>query len=363
MLNIRNYNNSIILSFGNSKVGQAVQPTSNVHENVPKSEDKTEKKDFNKKNLYIGAAALASIAIAGILIAKASKGKKLSSKDTNLLEMHTPSPSSGAEKMEADESLEKYRFWHAENPKIIGEDIIPYDEKEEMLRMNAENKIRKEISDKFKEFRKDPEHAEGFSQLRIDLVTFFRDMFKPIPADLRPLDEDDYKAVSSFLRKYQYNAKLRAGMDLSDVDEVKRMSRLIEEAEPLDHDVYVYRGIRKNKLWGDFQKLEFIPEEGFEVGDIIKDRAFVSTSRAYDVDIAATDSYNMGKQYQTSGYILRIKLPKGTKGLDCRRCSGKDTDRGINATYILPIGTELRVTGASSPERIIDCEYILPKTT
>ena len=63
----------------------------------------------------------------------------------------------------------------------------------------------------------------------------------------RGLDEDDYKAVSSFLRKYQYNAKLRAGMDLSDVDEVKRMSRLIEEAEPLDHDVYVYRGIRKNK--------------------------------------------------------------------------------------------------------------------
>ena len=151
---------------------------------------------------------------------------------------------------------------------------------------------------------------------------------------------------------------MRAGMDVSNIDEVQRLNRLIQEAEPLEQTSYVYRGIRTRELWGEHKEFEFAKD--MEVGDTLKDRAFVATSRSYDVDLASVDPKNLDERFQNHGFIMKIRLPEGTKGLDCRRCSMVNSDRGANAVFILPPDSEFKIRAFDYPRRIIVCDYILP---
>ena len=75
--------------------------------------------------------------------------------------------------------------------------------------------------------------------------------------------------------------------------------------------------------------------------------------------LAQVDPHNFSG-HNNSGYIMRIKLPKGTKGLDCRRSIGKDLDGGYNAEFILPRNSQFRIKAIDKSQRIIECEYILP---
>ncbi len=244
-------------------------------------------------------------------------------------------------------------------PKLIDK-IIPYDENYERLRREKEAPIKEKIEEIFKRYRDDKESAPEFNQYRVQNVIFPEHVSPRIKADLRELEQEDFDAVLSFLENYQYNAKMRAGIDVSDVDEVKRLNRLIDEAEPLENDTYVYRAIRTNELWGEHKEYEFAKD--MEIGDTLKDRAFVATSRSYDVDIAGADPKNWEERLQNYGMIMRIRLPKGTKGLDCRRCSMVDSDRGANAVYILPAGSEFKIRAYDYPRRILSCDYILPNS-
>ena len=216
------------------------------------------------------------------------------------------------------------------------------------------------VKEVFKRFRDDAETAPEFNANRPINVVFSKEIAPPIKPDLRELEDEDFDAVISFLDNYQYNSKMRAGVDVSDVDEVKRLNKLINEAEPLEEETYVYRAIRTHELWGDHNEYEFAKD--MNVGDILKDRAFVATSRAYDVDIAGGDPKNWDERLENYGLIMRIRLPKGTKGLDCRRCSMRDSDRGSNATYILPPGAEFKISAFDFPRRIMSCDYILPNS-
>ena len=58
---------------------------------------------------------------------------------------------------------------------------------------------------------------------------------------------------------------------------------------------------------------------------------------------------------------MRIKLPKHTKGFDCRRLTQIDSNKGANSTFILPPDSEFRITALDAPRRILDCEYVLPE--
>ena len=58
---------------------------------------------------------------------------------------------------------------------------------------------------------------------------------------------------------------------------------------------------------------------------------------------------------------MRIKLPKHTKGFDCRRLTQIDSDRGVNSTFILPPESKFEITAFDFPRRILDCNYILPE--
>ena len=391
MLNVGALNQKII--------AQSVK-TSAVRTEVPKSVDKKEKVSDNR-NLKIAAAAVTSIAVAGIIIANRNKigklfkgkaehvsgtnhvspeGKKLpvNTPADNSKPLNNSSPASPPKETPAGNSVPENPVPKEDNlPKSDIDDllddneldykphvpqyidrIIPYDENAERMQAEAEAPIRAKLTEMFKRYREDKESAPEFHDYLMSNLIFPEHVSPKIKPDLRELEQADFDAVVSFLEQYQYNAKLRAGLDLSDVDEVKRLNSLIEEAEPLEQESFVYRGIRTRELWGEHKELEFAKD--WEVGDTIKDRAFVSTSRSYDVDIAATDPKNLEERLQDCGYVMRIRLPKGTKGLDCRRCSMMDSDRGTNAVYILPPGAEFKIRAYNAPRRMIDCDYILP---
>ena len=94
-------------------------------------------------------------------------------------------------------------------------------------------------------------------------------------------------------------------------------------------------------------------------GVILKDRAFVATSRVYDDDLAQVDPVNY-EGHNDCGYIMRIVLPAGTKGIDCRRCTGRTLDNGINAVYILPPDSSFEIQHVDDLHRLIYAKYILP---
>ena len=199
-----------------------------------------------------------------------------------------------------------------------------------------------------------------YLDFRMKNVMFLQNQVKPIPADVREMSVEDVDAVTSFVRNYGYNSYLRNGMNVSMVDEVNRLNRLINEAQPLTEETYVYRGVRTQNLDGNQTNLDFV-EDDLEIGDTIIDKAFVSTARSYDTDLASVDPLLLSDPYRNSGYIMRIRLPKGTKGFDCRRLTQAESDRGVNSTFILPPDSEFKIRAFDMPRRILDCEYILPE--
>lgn len=429
-------------------IAQSVQTKTNQAD-VPKKIEETEKKESvsdKNKNYKVAAAAVASIAIAGILIAnrnrignlfkgagrnsekassiaddaskKIGKENKLPKVDTPQTDTPVPkteekpqtpkaeTPAQKAEEpaktpeepvkspessnvnpdnkktelnsSEVDEADKGFNFDDSNEviynndddilddnvytppvPKLIDK-IVSYDENYEKLRREKEAPIMDKVKEIFARFRDDKESAPEFNKYRPENVIFPEHVSPPIKPDLRELEDEDFDAVMSFVENYQYNAKMRAGIDVSDVDEVKRLKRLIDEAEPLEEETYVYRAIRTHELWGNHNEYEF--SKDMEIGDTLKDRAFVATSRSYDVDIAGGDPKNWDERLQNYGLIMRIRLLKGTKGLDCRRCSMMDSDRGVNATYILPPGSEFKIRAYDAPRKILSCDYILPNS-
>lgn len=340
-----------------------------VNKAVPKPERKSEnQKDgtINKSflaehKMFAGAAAIASIVIAGILIAK---GKKSSGVNSGLSNISTSENSQTAGSLlQSGQSEAAY----SSGMKL----------KFDSIAQDAENNLRKKITAFFTAFRDGKEMPKDedfpskigiYKPIKIDFNSYLDFRMKNVrllndkklPADLREMDPDDVDAVLEFIKNYgKYNIPLRNGENLSKVDEVSRLNRLIEEALPLEEDTYVLRGVRTRNLHGDFSKFDFDELNELEIGDTIIDKAFVSTARTYDAELASVDPLLLAEPFRNSGYIMRIKLPKGTKGFDCRRLTQMDSDKGVNSTFILPSDSEFKITGWDAPRRILDCEYVL----
>lgn len=327
--------------------------------------------------VLVGAVALASIAVAGILIAR-GRGKK-----SNVAELknNTSIPSTHPATPEAPKNTGTPSI----NPSVPK---TPKNQTPPKVRMHyldelvqeTEEQLHDKVSVYFKAFRDKkgkPEEAfesnislyregdwEKFKQyldFRIKNVMFLQNQKKPIPADTRELDIDDVSAVVDFLNeKAEYNCILNREKDVSGNANINCLRRLIKEAKPLEDEAFVYQGVRTQKLFGNREQLDFV-EGDFQVGDTLIDKGFVSASRTYDTDLASADPLLLADPYRNSGFIMRIRLPKGTKGLDCRRLSQIDSDRGVNSTFILPPESKFEITGFDFPRRILDCNYILPE--
>ena len=308
--------------------------------------------------ILTGAAALASITIACIALSRRAKRLNTSAPPKTLkTENIVPEVQSAAEKTkEATDSVSK------EVPKKVNknliDDVIPYNEKEETIKNLEEKKIRDKISQAFRAFRDDGAPNED---LRYRIMEVIYTYAKPVTPDTRQITSEECRAVLNILKNGSNNPRLRAGIDLSNTEDIKNLDKLIDEACPLDEEAIVYCGIRTQKVWDNFKPLDYA--QYLVSGNILKDRGYMVVSRVYDDYLAQADPVNMGKQHRDCGYILRIILPKDTKGFDCRRCSRKVSNKGANALYILPRNSSLKIRNIDNLSRIIDCVYIPPSAS
>ena len=171
---------------------------------------------------------------------------------------------------------------------------------------------------------------------------------KPLPfEDKRLFTSHEAEMIASYQDEYAYNAPLRLEkIKPESTIEIKTLDAMMEDAKPLSKPAVVYRGIVTQQ---DGKILDFARE--FYAGNIVKDKAFVSTSRN-----AAETIANFGEQ---SGYVMRINLPQGTKGVDCRRFTMLDIPSGANAEFILPRNSEFRINSVDDNFKIIDADYLL----
>lgn len=315
---------------------------------VPVQPAKDKQQNFHK-SMLIGAVAVASIAIAGILIARGRNHKNTTT-------------SIGSKNLKPDYNSENYKQFpivkeNIEKEKQLRKKIVTYfkafRDGKEKPNENFENVVSLYNESDWKEFKK-------YLDFRMKNVRRYSDA--NIPADLREMNTEDVDAVLYFMKNYnQINTPLRNGESLSNNDNVARLIHLINDAKPLEEDVYVFRGVRTHQLYDDFKQFDFNELDELEIGDTIIDKGFVSTARNYDTELASVDPLLLDKPHKSSGYIMRIKLPKHTKGFDCRRLTQIDSNKGANSTFILPPDSEFKITAWDAPRRILDCEYVLPE--
>ena len=152
--------------------------------------------------------------------------------------------------------------------------------------------------------------------------------------------KEEYSAICQYIDCCPFNKALRNGKyDGKKLPKaVQLMDSAIEKAQPLKQDAYVYRAVSAGLSRDDIKFMESIKE-----GAIITDKAFVSTAK--DVDAQFKHFLGFG-----NSMALRIKLPKGTKGLNVNY-----------SEFVLPRGAQIKVNKIDRVNGIADCEYILPE--
>ena len=165
--------------------------------------------------------------------------------------------------------------------------------------------------------------------------------------DRRLFTSHEAEMVASYQDEYAFNIPLRLGKIKPEKSiEIRTLDEMIEDTRPLPEKATVFRGIVVQK---NGEPLEFA--QNLKVGRVLSDKAFVSTSRNATETVA-----EFGEQ---DAYVMRINLPEGTKGIDCRRFTMLDLDTGANAEFILPRGSKFLINSIDDRTKIIDADYIL----
>ena len=308
----------------NRIISQSVQDKGNRPLPDKKDNLNNTKKMTAAQKILAGAAVVAAVTAAGILIyrGKSVKGNSGTSKH-----------------------LERVN----EAANTVKQKVISLlNEEDDKLIRSAERNKRTKISELFRSFRDDFNHVPQFE----NRINTFADTAVPkIEPDIRALEPDDFQTVMIFLKSKQCE-------DITPLDAagMRRIDELIEDAVPLQNETVVYGSLRTQKAWKDYEHFDFVKD--LKEGNIIRNDIHVLTSRGYDDWLAQADPFNYSGS-ENCGYVLRIALPKNTKGFDCRRCFGRDSDLGINALYILPKGAEFKINNIDNESRIIDVQYLL----
>ena len=189
---------------------------------------------------------------------------------------------------------------------------------------------------------------DNFDRQMERLSKLVRQEDKTIPyTDKRLFTSHEAEMVASYQDEYAFNMHLRLGKISPETSiEIRTMDAMMEAALPLENEATVFRGIvtKDNGNVLDFARELF-------AGNTLTDKAFVSTSRN-----AAETVAQFGEQ---SGYIMRIHLPKGTKGIDCRRFTTRELNTGANAEFILPRNSKFFINSVDDNYKIVDANYIL----
>ena len=126
------------------------------------------------------------------------------------------------------------------------------------------------------------------------------------------------------------------------------------KTKPLEKSAIVYRSIL-SRVPNIYKNNSFLEE--LKEGGVIKRDAYTSTAPIYDF---AVDRFNPNSDFSggaSKGYVMRIKLPKGAKGIDYR---GVDLFDGGQSEFVLAPNSEIFIKKIDHANQIMECEYKLP---
>ncbi len=331
-------------------------PVKSVQDTVPAKSEKKEKLSSSAVKLYTGIAALASLSIAGIAIARSRKVTQTLTHNT------AASNISNVIKPPTFPFIKPYTvdYTPPDTSKKIINKIIPFDENDENNKRKFLSEVRNKVTELYNKCLNDEAYVPEFQERIVNIIDKPINPDAPITPDFRRIkDANARKSILNLLRDDStINAKLSAGGNPTDIEEVKVIDKIINEAEPLNEDTTVYGVLYTEKAWDGNKPFDFAKD--ILNGDILNDPSYMIMSRGYGDYLRAADPYNFGKEHKHSGCILRMILPKGTKGLDLRRLSGTDNINGINALFVLPRNSSVALLRYNCGDKIIDCKYLLP---
>lgn len=144
------------------------------------------------------------------------------------------------------------------------------------------------------------------------------------------VSEKEVKAFENYVNNNDINSDLRHGLDN---DDIKGIDSLLK---PSSKKMTLYRGV--NIMWGNNDTYSY---EYAEVGDILADKGFLSTSKSQKEALEFT-------AYGEEPTILKINVPKGTKILDINQAY-KKYSKNTNVhekeqEVVLPRDSKLKVT-------------------
>ena len=155
----------------------------------------------------------------------------------------------------------------------------------------------------------------------------------------------ELNAFGMYFDGYTYNSGLRDG-GVVDWSQVHLMDGVLERAPELKKESVVYRALYGDEMCKESN--EFI--DSLKEGMTFTDKAFMSTSE--NVYSPQFLQFARSVVYDDYGALMRIRLPKGTKGVRF----GCDE-------FLLPRGSEIKINKVEivGGMKIVDCEYVLPK--
>lgn len=159
-------------------------------------------------------------------------------------------------------------------------------------------------------------------------------------------NDDQLRAFSQYYDAYPLNGVLRKGAKLDEVDKatINAMDKVFEAAPALKKDAVVYRAVHGHPVFKD--QNNFI--NSLKEGMVITDKSYVSTS--IDVDNAQFKQFAHQTIDDGFGALMRIKLPKGTKGV-----------LGGYSEFLLPRNNKIKINKIEMVDgvKVMDCEYVL----
>lgn len=186
--------------------------------------------------------------------------------------------------------------------------------------------------------------------------SFIKDRIEQIQKISRP--EDEHIPIQKRKLSEQEIALLRSQYDDGDSlfseDDCFDFYDLIRTSKPLEKSAIVYRSIL-SRVPNIYKNNSFLEE--LKEGGVIKRDAYTSTAPIYDF---AVDRFNPNSDFSggaSKGYVMRIKLPKGTKGIDYR---GIDLFDGGQSEFVLAPNSEIFIKKIDHANQIMECEYKLP---
>lgn len=191
------------------------------------------------------------------------------------------------------------------------------------------------------------ERTRRKSELLENILTKPSDKKVTVPRARTYLNSEEREALGRYYDMYPDNDALRRGADPTKFKDVMTLDKAFERAPQLEEEATVYRSLSGPPIFKE--RFNFV--NSIKEGDIIRDPAFISTSSdATNAQFRQFADYAMEKD--NAGLLMRIKLPKGTKGI-----------LGGYEEFLLPRNSQIKINKIETVDghRVADCEYILPE--